>query len=519
MKPEAGGSVAGHKAITIRMYRKGLGDCLLLGIPGSKRTFWMLVDCGLILGTPDAVTKIAEIVADVATVTDNHLDVLVVTHEHWDHVSGFVQAKQAFQALTIDALWMAWTEDPKDKLATRLRREREEKLKKLVGFVANLGARGLAAESVATGISSVLSFFNFGFGAVGGSTRDALANARGFVNGKEPIYWRPDDPPLTPPQAPCVRIFALGPPHDEKAIKKTFAKSEVYHVGAVESAVLAADQSAIGAGTPWDAFSPFDRDVGVALRPLVDAPRFASGSEDPDPLRNFLERHYLDPDPAVDEEGQDWRRIDNAWLGPAADFALALDSATNNTSLVLAIEIIESGKVILLPGDAQVGSWLSWQECVWQVAGRPVTGPELLGRTVFYKVGHHGSHNATLREKGLELMTSPELVAFIPVNREVARQKGWEEMPFLGLVQALNERTQGRVLQADRNYVLNATAASRAFAAELKQTPLFLNTRYRFSSEGRVGTAAWGIARALGPGTKMTHGARCVKSSVHTERD
>lgn len=478
VKPEAGDRVMG-KAITIRMYRKGLGDCLLLGIPGSKRNFWMLVDCGLILGTSDAAAKIAEIVADVATVTGKHLDVLVVTHEHWDHVSGFVHAKQAFQAFTIDALWMAWTEDPKDKLATLLRQEREEKLKKLTGFVANLGARGLAAESVATGISSVLSFFNFGFGAVGGTTRDALANARGFVNGKEPIYWRPDDPPLTPPQAPCVRIFALGPPHDEKAIKKAFAKSEVYRVGAIESAVLAADQSAMGSGPPWDAFSPFDRDVGVALRPLVDAPRSASGSEYPDPLRNFLERHYLDPDPAIDEEGQDWRRIDNAWLGPAADFALALDSATNNTSLVLAIEIIESGKVILLPGDAQVGSWLSWQECVWQVAGRPVTGPELLSRTVFYKVGHHGSHNATLREKGLELMTSPELVAFIPVNRAMARQKGWEEMPFLGLVQALNERTQGRVLQADQNYVLNDNPASQAFAAELKQTSLFFEYKIR----------------------------------------
>ena len=27
---------------------------------------------------------------------------------------------------------------------------------------------------------------------------------------------------------------------------------------------------------------------------------------------------------------------------------------------------------------------------------------DLLHRTIFYKVGHHGSHNATLRERGLE---------------------------------------------------------------------------------------------------------------------
>lgn len=37
-----------------------------------------------------------------------------------------------------------------------------------------------------------------------------------------------------------------------------------------------------------------------------------------------------------------------------------------------------------------------------------VTAHELLARTVFYKVGHHGSHNATLRALGLELMTNED---------------------------------------------------------------------------------------------------------------
>jgi hypothetical protein len=33
-----------------------------------------------------------------------------------------------------------------------------------------------------------------------------------------------------------------------------------------------------------------------------------------------------------------------------------------------------------------------------------VKAEDLLERTVLYKVGHHASHNATLRQKGLELM-------------------------------------------------------------------------------------------------------------------
>ena len=53
-----------------------------------------------------------------------------------------------------------------------------------------------------------------------------------------------------------------------------------------------------------------------------------------------------------------------------------------------------------------------------------VTSSALLARTVLYKVGHHASHNATLREKGLELMQSDELVAMIPVDEEQAHAQG-----------------------------------------------------------------------------------------------
>ena len=67
---------------------------------------------------------------------------------------------------------------------------------------------------------------------------------------------------------------------------------------------------------------------------------------------------------------------------------------------------------------------------------RTVTPDDLLARTVLYKVGHHGSHNATLREKGLELMTSRELAAMIPVNRETAKKMDWK-MPFPSLFQRL----------------------------------------------------------------------------------
>lgn len=102
---------------------------------------------------------------------------------------------------------------------------------------------------------------------------------------------------------------------------------------------------------------------------------------------------------------------------------------------------------------AQVGNWLSWHDQTWTVKSgdreRTMTATDLLNRTVFYKVGHHGSHNATLREKGLELMTSPNLHAMIPVEVEMAQKKGWLEMPLDVLVARLKEKTKGHVAQAD----------------------------------------------------------------------
>jgi hypothetical protein len=127
--------------------------------------------------------------------------------------------------------------------------------------------------------------------------------------------------------------------------------------------------------------------------------------------------------------------------------ALQLDNATNNTSLVLAFEFDdEPHDVLLFVGDAQAGNWRSWDSYEWTVKGksgqeRKVTASDLLQRTVFYKVGHHGSHNATLREKGLERMMNPNLAAVIPVDTRVAHEvKGWEEMPLPAIRQRLLDK-------------------------------------------------------------------------------
>jgi hypothetical protein len=82
---------------------------------------------------------------------------------------------------------------------------------------------------------------------------------------------------------------------------------------------------------------------------------------------------------------------------------------------------------------------------------RQVTaGPDLLARTIFYKVGHHGSHNATLKQDGLESMTNLHIAA-IPVNHAMAVRKQWGNIPLPQLVAALTAKTGGKVVRIDQD--------------------------------------------------------------------
>ena len=74
------------------MYRQGLGDCFLVSLKRSKDEpdFKILIDCGVILGTVDATAIMTKVVDDVVADTGGKVDLLLATHEHWDHVSGLL---------------------------------------------------------------------------------------------------------------------------------------------------------------------------------------------------------------------------------------------------------------------------------------------------------------------------------------------------------------------------------------------------------------------------------------------
>ena len=425
--------------VRIRMYRQGLGDSFLLTFPKGRGSQHVLIDSGVLLGTADAATKMKAVAQNVVEVTGGKLDVLVATHEHWDHLSGFVQAQEEFEKLEIGEVWLAWTEDPSDELAGELRAHKRQALAAVSTAAQHLAASGDEdAVASAERLGGLLGFFG-DLGAAGsGSTETALE----WVKGRTPNirYLRPGD--LLSELG--VRVYVLGPPHDRALIKRSDPSKktpEVYELADTEPALgLLAAVAALGQeGEPGR--QPFARWYKLTDEEAKAEPLFSECYDKPD-LR--------------------WRTIENDWLGAAGPLALKLDSDTNNTSLALAFELSDGGPVLLFPGDAQVGNWLSWESVEFADATE-VTAADLLARTVLYKVGHHASHNATLREKGLELMTSSDLAAMIPVNRAMAKKKRWK-MPFPPLFKRLNERTMGRVLDAEEG--LSGTKADALPAAK-----------------------------------------------------
>ena len=113
--------------LIVRMYRQGLGDCFLLAFLGKQnKVCYMLIDCGVHKRQPDGPQRLQEVLNDIVAATGGHLDVVVATHEHADHLSGFVQKGSPFLTgkLTVGELWVAWTEKVGDQEADALRRKR-----------------------------------------------------------------------------------------------------------------------------------------------------------------------------------------------------------------------------------------------------------------------------------------------------------------------------------------------------------------------------------------------------------
>lgn len=466
---------AGGPPVRVRMYRTGLGDCFLITFDPGGNEVHMLIDCGS-LGAKTTGVKLKDAVEDISKTTNAHLHLVITTHEHKDHVCGFRDVNAEFKKFKVDNVWMAWTEDPDDDLAQQIEKYKDDLGESLTAAAAALTLKTTGdTESAAMGlaIQSLLSFVGDpeAVGASGGSKTNGekkpglaktIDEAMTFVRtgmGVKARYLTPGGAAIEEPWLPGFRFYVLGPPRSLNKLGDLgdHGSGEIYGIstGLRAGAAFRAADSTVNPASLEDEM-PFDS-------------RFRCAEADP-LIHPQLDSYF--------KRKNNWRRVDHDWLHAAADFALQLDSMTNNTSLVLAIERISDGKVLLFPADAQQGNWLSWHDpemkLTFSANGKTQdkTAEQLLNATVFYKVGHHSSHNATAKGKGLEMMRrEDELVAFIPVDRAVAlgkSPKGSWRMPAPELYPHLLDKCQGRVVRSDLGWADDAAnAANKEVEKEL----------------------------------------------------
>lgn len=436
---------APESGVRLRMYNTGFGDCFLLAFKKQDgKPFYMMIDCGVHGQYKGGSNQIRKAVKEINKATGGHLDLIAVTHEHSDHVSGFYLARETFKNMNIEHAWMAWTENSEDPQARRLDKKKSLMLSGIKAAQTALALDG--DHAAAEGIQNLIGFYE----ALNISTRESRDKVKAYIKANSPKYLEAKKRPQEIPGVDGVRVFVLGPPRDEEYLLRASPSKrnpEVYHgvhlrgEDSLAAALATASDTQMDDGTE-ERCMPFAGNHRISLEQVRCNPE----------LYEFYHHHYG----FIAGDENEWRRIDMDWQNSADSLALALDSATNNTSLVLAIELVHSKKVLLFAGDAQVGNWLSWHDGGWTDKeglgqGEHITAEDLLHRTVLYKVGHHGSHNATLQEKGLEMMTSPDLIAMLPVDQkwaEARKPHPWK-MPFKTMYEDLKVRTKNRILRTD----------------------------------------------------------------------
>jgi beta-lactamase superfamily II metal-dependent hydrolase len=440
--------------VTVKMFAIGeLGDCFWLKFLKDTQESNMLIDCGSFRNSEKSKKRLEEIVGYIKSeLGGKPLDVVVGTHQHMDHLSGFVHCEKMFAGI-VNESWLSWLDNPQDSLARAIQRD-QKSLAETIGKIARQLIKR-PKTMVGETVCDIMGFY---------ATED-MDGPRIPAMGIEVLkkipekgvrYLSPGDV-LPMPGMPdnSVRVYVLGPPRNQTLLfDKDPKKTETYDPHLCTANVNA---NRFLAALEHTTDENIDRSEKQFPFNAIHKKRQARANRE---IRDLYKR-------------ETWRTIERDWLETGSRLALYLDAYTNNSSLVLAIELVKSSKVLLFAADAQTGNWLSWYDVDWKGKNAAFSTETLLQNTVLYKVGHHGSHNATL-VKALEAMTHPELVAMIPVDKSdpnVRRKENGWKMPAKNLFRRLKEKTGYRVLLMDDGFADGCHPRKDAAKSKWKNLP------------------------------------------------
>ncbi len=380
--------------LTIRAYQVGFGDCFLLTFEYGKATKkadkerHILIDFGS-TGMPkqvDSDGQMIKVAKDIEERCDGKLHMIVATHRHKDHISGFTTKDDGtgtgdiIKRLEPEIVIQPWTEDPK---ATDPKKQPKPKSKTSLAagqqqqslnpqFVSALSNMNVLAEAIQMEVSHLTSAkFMKGLNQELADQISFLSNDNGLAN-KSAVenlatmgtnHYVNYGYELNVSQLlPGISLRFLGPPtleqHAEIKNERANDKNEFWMLQA------AAQQF-------WG--------LQAATAELIGS--FASGNTrlfpNADVFQDFFPTHNR------------WfiRQLRALRGDQMLRLVRILDAAMNNTSVILLMEV--GGKKLLFPGDAQIENW------EYALHLDKDANLKLLKDVFLYKVGHHGSRNAT----------------------------------------------------------------------------------------------------------------------------
>jgi hypothetical protein len=361
------------------------------------------------------------------------LALVVATHRHADHISGFGgEPGRIIAELDVDLVLQPWTEQPDlapDATApisdspsvsgskarpARAMRSAVARLEDMhvVAALVHQEAQRMRAVKGAGGVpKTVVDQLEF-LGAENLSNAQAVKALRNL--GRRRVYAHFGTKLPVGRRLPGVKINVLGPPtlEQSKSIARQAARdpNEFWHLAAATAnAALTAQPTPI-----------------FPEAPIAD--------------RHPQEARWLIP------------KINKMSAEELLGLVRILDDAMNNTSLILLFEIGET--LILFPGDAQIENW----RYALQDAPNAKKTCTRLAKTSVYKVGHHGSLNATPKKLLWEAferlkVTEPEDARLTTLLSTLAGKHGstsrGTEVPRKTLLDALTQRSRLITTQKD----------------------------------------------------------------------
>ncbi|HEX7833656.1 MAG TPA: MBL fold metallo-hydrolase [Thermoanaerobaculia bacterium] len=391
-KPAAEAKVIHESAgIRVRMYRVGFGDFFLLTIPADDGPQHILIDCGVTPGTTHAgdIGTIKDAVAHMAEETENHLALIIVTHRHMDHIIGFSRCVDHFREFTVDAIWMPYWESEYDAQATKFQADLTAMALDVQQHLALAAGESIEIDAMlgmlrnATGVDDdELTLAAAGGdekkkGKGGGTNAQSLSLLKTGLN-VTPEYYAKGDKPKLPKalKAAGLKAEILGPPPADELdfMKLTDLRKGVgQYLGASDSV-----------------------DGGKKFEPFEHAWNVDHGAYPKSAFREFQQR--LKKGPPVVAHAALEKVVQAAQPQSLLTAVKEIDNFLNNQSLVVLFTFKD--KKLLFVGDAQAGNWEYWM-CGGTPTKTPTAddlspeGKKILGSLDFYKVGHHGSTNAT----------------------------------------------------------------------------------------------------------------------------